>query len=157
MERRLFWWNVHDSSVPLVTWKMLFRAWRLRGISQRQWPPAPYRTLPAQSHPPARWCGQSWEGKAGNQSIQDISRSSNNGKSFRQTTWETLTYTGPSGSRPSNRFLTNRSLGVKSWIRWIRTMRSPTTCITGTKGAQFLNNSMGDFQDKKKKNSISYY
>lgn len=34
---------------------------------------------------------------------------------------------GPSGSKPSNRFRTNRSLGVKSWIRWILTIRSPTT------------------------------
>lgn len=34
---------------------------------------------------------------------------------------------GPSGSKPSNRFLTNRSLGVNSGIRWIRTIRSPTT------------------------------
>lgn len=35
--------------------------------------------------------------------------------------------TGPSGSKPSNRLLTNRSLGVKSWMRWIRTISSPTT------------------------------
>lgn len=34
---------------------------------------------------------------------------------------------GPSGSKPSRRFLTSRSLGVKSGMRWILTMRSPTT------------------------------
>lgn len=39
-----------------------------------------------------------------------------------------FTHMGPSGSKPSRRFLTSRSLGVKSGMRWILTMRSPTTC-----------------------------
>lgn len=39
-----------------------------------------------------------------------------------------FTHMGPSGSRPKRRFLTSRSLGVKSGMRWILTMRSPTTC-----------------------------
>lgn len=33
----------------------------------------------------------------------------------------------PSGSRPNNLFLTSSSLGVKSGMRWILNMRSPTT------------------------------
>lgn len=37
------------------------------------------------------------------------------------------TYVMPSGSRPNNLFLTSKSLGVKSGIRWILNMRSPTT------------------------------
>lgn len=46
-----------------------------------------------------------------------------------------FTHMGPSGSKPSRRFLTSRSLGVKSGMRWILTMRSPTTCE-----AQAMNN-----------------
>ena len=37
------------------------------------------------------------------------------------------TYVMPSGSRPNNLFLTSSSLDVKSGIRWILNMRSPTT------------------------------
>lgn len=37
------------------------------------------------------------------------------------------TYVMPSGSMPNNLFLTSKSLGVKSGIRWILNMRSPTT------------------------------
>ncbi|KAG7264072.1 hypothetical protein CRUP_028592 [Coryphaenoides rupestris] len=32
---------------------------------------------------------------------------------------------------PRSLFLTSRSLGVKSGMRWILNMRSPTTCNTG--------------------------
>lgn len=148
----LFWWNVHNSSVSLVTWKMLFTVWRKRGISQMQLPPAPYRTLLERSHPLAMWCGQYWQGK---KSIQDISRSSSFGKIFRLKICKTLTYIGPSGSKPSNRFLTKRSLGVKSWIRWIRTIRSPTTCIRDKRNSDPEISNTGIFRIKKY--SISYH
>lgn len=38
--------------------KALFTARRKRGTSQTRWPPAPCRTPPARSRPPAMWCGR---------------------------------------------------------------------------------------------------
>lgn len=43
------------------------------------------------------------------------------------------TYVMPSGSRPRSLFLTSSSLGVKSGIRWILIIRSPTTWHTSQK------------------------
>lgn len=87
---------------------------------------------------------------AGNESIQDINRLSSFAKILRSIKCvKHLTYIGPSGSKPSNRFLTKRSLGVKSWMRWIRTIRSPTTCIKGKKELSSWNQLLRDFQDKK--------
>lgn len=45
----------------------LFTARRKRGTSQRRWPPAPCRTPPARSRPPARWCGRYCRARAGGQ------------------------------------------------------------------------------------------
>lgn len=39
------------------------RAWLRCGTSQRRWPPAPCRTLPALSRPLVTSCGQCWEGR----------------------------------------------------------------------------------------------
>lgn len=50
---------------------------------------------------------------------------------LRRLHWNTgNTYVMPSGSKPRSLFLTSSSLGVKSGIRWILIMRSPTTCHT---------------------------
>lgn len=91
------------------------------------------------------------QGQAGNtSSVQGAGRLSRAGGIFRsKIKCKTLTYIGPSGSKPSNRFRTNRSLGVKSWMRWILTIRSPTTCTPEAEGAQ--SQARSHFQDETNK------
>lgn len=93
--------------------------------SQMQLLPALCRILPAQSRPLVTSCGQCWERKKSSRESGLAGTKSSHGS------WRIrniFTHMGPSGSKPSRRFLTSRSLGVKSGMRWILTMRSPTTC-----------------------------
>lgn len=62
---------------------------------------------------------------AATEAVGDESR----GATYRPTKGATrgAAYLMPSGSRPSNLFLTSSSFGVKSGIRWILSIRSPTT------------------------------
>lgn len=97
------------------------------GIWRRRWLPALCRTPPARSPPPEGSCGRCYDDKHGSEKRHQ------NGSwgDFRKT--QEHTYVMPSGSKPKSLFLTSSSLGVKSGIRWILIMRSPTTWHTSQK------------------------
>lgn len=90
------------------------------GIWQRRWLPALCRTPPARSPLPEASCGRRYKDKT-----WEWEASSKQQPGKRQDTGHT--YAMPSGSKPKSLFLTSSSLGVKSGIRWILIIRSPTT------------------------------